>query len=216
MRTISFRRMAAAGLLLLIPIAMVAFAQQGAGVGRDLLNSERIEARFGSYGVDVLESDERLRISNLFSIHDGRRICRTFAVVLYPAEPEPAYEAEHALIAAGGSIGATFVANGWRVEKRHRYFGSIPKGERVDRLMGQPRSAHLAVHVYALDIVKQGRRFEYAVIAEVHHPEYLGLDDIERIYGTGLEPPRQAGGEVAELLNLVLERGAASASALLE
>src|SRR5690606_34722880 len=58
---------------------------------RELLNSERIERRFGSYGIDVLQSDGRYRVSNLYSVHDGAKICRTFAVVAYPARPDSRY-----------------------------------------------------------------------------------------------------------------------------
>ena len=49
---------------------------------RELLNSERIAQRFGSYGIEVLESDGRVRVSNLYSNEQGGRICRTFAVRL--------------------------------------------------------------------------------------------------------------------------------------
>ena len=34
---------------------------------RELLNSERIAAAFGSYGVEVLEQDDTVRVSNLYS-----------------------------------------------------------------------------------------------------------------------------------------------------
>ena len=51
---------------------------------RTPLNSERIEARYGSYGIEVLESDTRIRESNLFSEHAGGRVTRTFAIVQYP------------------------------------------------------------------------------------------------------------------------------------
>ena len=49
---------------------------------RPLLNSERIERKFGSYGIDVLRNDDAVRMSNLYSLRDGEKICRTFAVVL--------------------------------------------------------------------------------------------------------------------------------------
>src|SRR5690242_11290346 len=46
-----------------------------------LLNSERIEKKFGGYGIDVIYNSPRLRVSNLY---DGKKITRTLAVVDYP------------------------------------------------------------------------------------------------------------------------------------
>lgn len=147
------------------------------------LNSERIEAMFGSYGIEVLESGPRLRVSNLYSVHDGQRITRTFAIVEYPAVIEPAFAKEHAEILAGGSIGAVFAAGGWRVSKHNRAFASLPITPRLARMMASPGASALAAHVYVLEVEKDGARYEYAAIAEVHHPDYLTLGDVQRIYG---------------------------------
>src|SRR5262245_26355355 len=86
---------------------------------RELLNSERIAAAFGSYGVEVLEQDEQVRVSNLFSGAGEDKTCRTFAIVRYPPELDGAISAEHAEIVAGGSIGAVFASHGWEVRKTH-------------------------------------------------------------------------------------------------
>ena len=42
-----------------------------------LLNSERVEQRFGNYGIDVLASEAGLRRSSLYSVEKDGRICRT-------------------------------------------------------------------------------------------------------------------------------------------
>ena len=34
-----------------------------------LLNSDRIRAKFGSYGIDVLQDRDRIRVSSLYSVH---------------------------------------------------------------------------------------------------------------------------------------------------
>ena len=47
--------------VLLLELALAASASA------QILNSERIEQTFGSYGIDVLYSDEVLRLSNLYS-----------------------------------------------------------------------------------------------------------------------------------------------------
>jgi hypothetical protein len=67
-------------------IAALLLAAQGAAAraqDRELLNSERIAAAFGSYGVEVVEQDSQVRVSNLFSGAGAGRVCRTFAVVRF-------------------------------------------------------------------------------------------------------------------------------------
>lgn len=151
--------------------------------GRELLNSERIEQRFGSYGIEVLESGAEYRVSNLYSGTGAQRTCRTFAVVRYPERVDPAFAAEHEAILEGGSIGAVFSHAGWRVEKRHLAFGTLAATGRVASLMHIAVDTPLAVHVYVLEIVKGEQRFQYAAIVEIHHPDYLRVADLETIYG---------------------------------
>jgi hypothetical protein len=172
----------------------------------ELLNSERIERTFGSYGIEVLESDARTRVANLYSIAGAARVCRTFAVTRYPTAIDPRLAAEHATIVSGGSIGATFAARGWTVLKTHRYFGEIDATPRLAALMGGIDAARLAVHVYALDVAKDGTRLEYATIAEIHHPEYLDLEDIRAIYGGGTTVPPRPDEATRALLELVVSK----------
>ncbi len=150
---------------------------------RELLNSERIAQRFGSYGIEVLESDGRVRVSNLYSNEQGGRICRTFAVVKYPDSVDPALAAEHDEIAHGGSIGAVFAAHGWKVGKTNLRFLELDASPRVAGLMHVAAGTHLATHAYVLDVSKGGRSIEYALLVEIHHPDYLRLDDLRAIYG---------------------------------
>ena len=150
-----------------------------------LLNSERIEQRFGSYGVDVLEQTDSLRRSNLYSLEGGERICRTYAVVQFQDLPAD-IAATQAKVLAGQSIGASFKAARWAVAKRTVYIGSVfvdSDDHGILRLMHLARPQALAMHVYRLDLHKSGREIHYATIIEVHHPGYLGLDALRRIYG---------------------------------
>jgi hypothetical protein len=160
--------------------------------GRELLNSERIAQRFGSYGIDVLESDGRVRVSNLFSERTGEKTCRTFAVVRYADAIAPAIAQEHGEIVAGGSIGAVFTAHGWRVGKTNLRYFEIEAPARVAELMRVATGTRLAAHAYALDVARDGQSYEYALLVEIHHPDYLGLADLETIYGdadaAGREP----------------------------
>jgi len=160
-------------------------------VGRQLLNSERIQQRFGSYGVEVLEADAHERVSNLYSEHGGLRTCRTFAVVVYPTTPDAALAAEQAEIAGGGSIGAVFAAHGWQGVKTNLRYVEVDAPARVARLMRLADGTKLAAHAYELDVAKGGRSIEYALLVEIHHPDYLRLDDLPAIYGPAAATGRE-------------------------
>lgn len=176
-------------------------------VERELLNSERIGQTFGSYGIEVIENGEAVRVSNLYSGDGDDRVTRTFAVVQYPDEIDAAFAAEHETIVDGGSIGAVFTDNGWTVRKRHRFFGVLESSPRVERMMGGIAAQALATHVYVLDVLKAGTELEYAAIVEVHHPDYLSLDELRSIYGERYEPPIRVEGVEALLEALELTAG---------
>lgn len=174
-----------------------------------LLNSERIELEFGSYGIEVLESSDSLRVSNLYSLHDGQKVCRTFAVVRYPDVIDSSFAAEHRRIVAGQSIGSVFKGSGWSIEKKHRYFGVMPvrpEHKRVKTLMGALSADRLAVHVYVLVVKRSGLSFDYATIAEVHHPDYLSIDDLRAIYGRDVTAHANADREMRQFLDVVDQR----------
>lgn len=173
---------------------------------RELLNSERIEERFGSYGVEVLESDATVRVSNLYSGAGERRVSRTFAVVFYPEQIDPLFAAEHAQILGGGSIGAVFAANGWTVTKRNRHIGEIESTDKVAALMQDRARRPLAVHVYVLNVSKDNDAFDYATIAEVHHPDYLRLRDVETLYGQPEPANEAADAQLHRIMEITAER----------
>lgn len=150
-----------------------------------LLNSERIEKRFGSYSVDVLASDAGLRRSSLFSMTDGKRVCRTYAVAQF-ADPLGEHCGDaHAKVLAGNSIGAIFRSQGWNVHKQTLHIGSLelPPGNHViPRLMHIDTPCKLALHVYQLLLAKDSQVLEYATILEIHHPDYLSESDLYELY----------------------------------
>lgn len=151
-----------------------------------LLNSERIEETFGSYGVEILSSDERGRVSNLYSVTSTGPVTRTFAVIEFAGTVRPAYRDEHRCILSGESIGAVFKSSGWRIEKRHLFIGEFevsPEFELLAELMQIGLPAALAAHAYLFEISKEERRFSYATIVEIHHPDYLRATDLREIYG---------------------------------
>lgn len=173
-----------------VPKTVFAIALSGCVVEPELLNSERIQQRFGSYGIDLFDNDENLRRSNLHSLQNGRKICRTYAVVQYnPIDNDPVgHESigeEHAQILAGASIGATFKANGWSIYKETRYAGELElpqEATHIRQLLGPLESPVLAMHVYRLLLKKGLQIIDYAIIIELHHPDYLDSDDVARLY----------------------------------
>lgn len=197
--------------VLALAAASVASAQLAApsavtAHAREQLNSERIEARFGSYGVEVLEPGPPLRVSDLYSAENGVRTCRTFAIVRYPDRIDSALNAEHEEIVNGGSIGAVFAKHGFSVRKTHLYYGEIEATLRLAALMRVPPGAKLALDAYVLDVAKQGATYEYAALVEIHHPDYLRRADLEALYGLAHADGRAA------LLHDLLAAAAAAAS----
>ena len=185
-------------------IAAIAVAAVAQPAPRELLNSERIAAAFGSYGVEVLEQNDTVRVSNLFSGTGEARICRTFAIVRYAEHIDTALAAEHAAIVAGGSLGAVLAAAGWEVRKSHLRYGMRAATPRLAALMRVAVGTPLAMHVYALDVAKGGRTLEYAALVEIHHPGYLTSEQLAEIYGSADEAARP--GLVAALLATTEER----------
>lgn len=151
-----------------------------------MLSSERIRARFGSYGVDVLECDERHRVSSLYSLSGGEKTCRSYAQVRFHLPIDAALLREHARVIAGASIGAVFQSAGWTIERRHLHVGERPlsAAERdIARLMRLAPGARLATHAYVFHVTRNDRSFDYARITERHHPEYLTAADLRTVYG---------------------------------
>lgn len=165
--------------------AVLAAALSACATETVLLNSERIENRFGSYGIDVLASEAGLRRSSLYSIEDGQHVCRTYAVVRFTENPDTSIGAEHAKVLAGNSLGEVFKSNGWKIHKQTMHIGSfrVAAGTSdVGQLMHLNNDSTLALHVYQLLLARGGRIFEYATIIEAHHPEYLDEQQLLDIY----------------------------------
>ena len=150
-----------------------------------ILNSERIEQRFGSYGIDVLASEAGLRRSNLFSYDGDTATCRTYAVVQFAEQLDDQYDDAHSSVLAGKSIGATFKESGWGIQKNTLYIGSIrlpASATQVGQLMRLSGAHDLALHVYQLLLVRDEQALEYATILEAHHPEYLTETGLRELF----------------------------------
>jgi len=151
----------------------------------ELLNSERISERFGNCGLAVLEHGPTVRRSSLFSAADGERTCRSYALVQFIEQQSAEVAEAHERILAGASIGATFKAAGWKIRKVTRHVGSAPLPDAdhaVAELMHLASDAALAMHAYRLILEKGDRSLHYATIIEVHHPDYLGENELQKLY----------------------------------
>lgn len=149
------------------------------------LNSERIEKRFGSYGIDVLASEAGLRRSSLFSFDGDTATCRTYAVVQFVEQLDERYDDAHSKVLAGDSIGATFKEDGWDVRKKTLFTGAVRLPEShtsVGELMRLTGAHDIALHIYQLLLAREEAELEYAMILEAHHPEYLSADDLQAIF----------------------------------
>jgi len=171
-----------------------------------LLNSERIEQRFGSYGIEVLASEAGLRRSSLYSVENGTPTCRTYAVVRFADQLDDRYHVEHAEVLDGNSIGAIFKAHGWNVHKQTMHIGSVQlptSSSSIGTLMRIDEPRELALHIYQLLLVKDEDVYEYATIMETHHPRYLSTADLADLYeyDTTSALSRE---EIADLTTLIL------------
>ena len=168
--------------------AVLAAALSACATETVLLNSERVEQRFGNYGIDVLASEAGLRRSSLYSVQHDRRICRTYAVVCFTDEPDLSYGPEHAKVLAGNSLGEVFKAEGWSIHKQTLHIGSLAVDDNrsgIGELMQLSDDRSLALHVYQLLLVRPEQVFEYATIIEAHHPDYLLESDLLENYRYG-------------------------------
>lgn len=152
------------------------------------LNSDRIEYFFGSYGVDVLDIQSTAfpdsRFSNLYSIHNGKKIMRTLAVVDFYQPASPELSKAHQDIMEGKSIGIALRDNGWTIHKKPVYFSSIPLTPAVMAWMDEPNVAQAALHIYRLDVSGNGISdpIPYCTIIEVHSPQYLSVEWLKALY----------------------------------
>jgi hypothetical protein len=189
-----------------VPMSVVAAALSACAIEPELLNSERIEEQFGSYGIDVLSSEPGLRRSALYSNENGIHTCRTYAVVRFVEKPDAIIGSEHAQILAGNSIGAIFKANDWAIHKETLHIGTIGTDtgdDHVITLMHLAPGREVAMHVYRLLLQKDGQAIDYATIIELHHPDYLGPDDLRDMYPVDAEAAL-APQQVSELKTLSL------------
>ncbi|MEM1182182.1 MAG: hypothetical protein AAGM22_27790 [Acidobacteriota bacterium] len=179
-------------------------ASDPAGGGRgERLNSERIEARFGSYGIELLGGADSVRVANLYSGSGDRKTCRTFAVTIFSEPVDARLAAIHREILDGGSIGRTLKDAGWTVSKRTIGVGELPASDALDTVYAVMKIQPTAVAYRAYDLyaTRASASLRYATITELHHPGYLSLADLQ----ASLDPPADDAEGLASALRRVEE-----------
>ncbi len=162
-------------------LACFVILQSACATSQPLLNSDLIEKKFGSYGVEVVRQDENQRVSSLYSFEGGERITRTLAMVHFLGREEPALQAIHEAILAGSSIGKTFRDAGWAIDKmplRAEEITATVHDVEIGELMHIELPARLAAFSYDFVVSKNGQTHDYARITEIYHPDYLKLKDL--------------------------------------
>lgn len=152
-----------------------------------LLNSDRIEQKFGSYGVEVVRQNETRRVSSLYSLSGGEHITRTWAIVEFLSPNEPALDKEHEAIFGGASIGRTFRDAGWTIYKAPLGAEEVvvsTEDAEIGAYMHINLPARLAAWKYEFVVSREGQTFDYARITEIYHPDYLDFEDLLRISAT--------------------------------
>lgn len=189
-----------------LPPVVLAVAISACQAHPELLNSERIQQQFGTYGIEILQQEDGVRRSNLYSVEDGSHVCRTYAVVLFTEPLESEVATTHAAVIGGSSIGTSFLAAGWRLTKETVYVGSVqlpgPTHE-IAELMRLDKGATLGLHAYRLILRKQEQAVHYATIIESHHPDYLSEAELSQRYADNMGKPLDTAA-IEKFVHLVL------------
>ena len=172
-------------LSLVWPVLIVSGLAAACSSAPELLNSERIELRYGNYRVRVLHSDQWQRVTSLYSVGTEGEVCRTFAIVDFVVPLDSRLAVEHSSILAGASIGQVFRQAGWQTEKYTLSIRETRAGDdsvQIPELMHLDPAETLARHRYRFEVTQGELRIPYAIITEIHHPDYLTVQQLHQIY----------------------------------
>jgi hypothetical protein len=189
-----------------VPSIVLAAALSACSLQPEVLNSERIRDRFGNYGIEIIEQNDETRRSSLYSTSNGRRTCRTYAVVEFTGGGAFDISDVHRKVVDGASIGSTFRSDGWEIRKETIYVGEIafPDAHHpIRELMHLQSTTNLAVHAYHLHIEKGPTSLHYATIVETHHPEYLDKSELLELYSPSVDADVET---ILDIRQLVLDQ----------
>lgn len=170
-----------------LSLAVTSFAINACANESELLNSDRIAERFGSFGIEIVSYEDGIRRSSLYSVEGDKRICRTYAVVQFQADGTQQVPDAHADVLAGQSIGSRFRESGWTIRKETVSIGTVTvmaDDGPIGSLMHLAGEHELAVHEYRFILERDDLAIDYATITETHHPDYLSLPELQELYGS--------------------------------
>lgn len=167
------------------------------GCASNLLNSERIEKKFGSYGIEIIENTGSSRVSFLYSLDKNCqqnlspketqigihcKKYKTLAIVKFLNTNDVIDE--HTKILKGASIGATFKNQNWIIKKENILISEIHNKENqiINEWSNNPDLEKFAFQIYDISLKKNQLQLKYAQIIEIHNPNYLIIDDLIEIY----------------------------------
>ena len=167
------------------------------GCASNLLNSERIEKKFGSYGIEIIENTGSSRVSFLYSLDKNCqqnlslketqigihcKQYKTLAIVKF-LDTNDVID-EHTKILKGASIGATFKNQNWIIKKENILISEIHNKENqiINEWSNNPDLEKFAIQIYDISLKKNQLQLKYAQIIEIHNPNYLIIDDLIEIY----------------------------------
>lgn len=183
------------------------FQPQVVSLLKPKLNTQRIEYFFGNSGVQLLEinspSFTEKRVSNLHSVHDGKKIMRCLAIVDFTHPIQPSLAELHQEIRAGSPIGATLKHHGWNISKAPVYFSTIRLSPNVMEWMNETDVSEAALHIYELEVSKSNNseKIHYCTIIEIHSPQYITTEYLRAIYDEQYHDFNQRTAEIESLLN---------------
>ena len=82
-------------------------------------------------------------------------------------------------------MGKVFKDAGWNIKMESYFIGTINQSfenNTIYQIMGGIEPCDLAVYIYGFNLEKYGQIYNYALISEVYHPDYLTQNDLDKIY----------------------------------
>ncbi len=171
---------------------------------KNKLNTERIKHFFGNCKIEILQTPFPHRISSQNTVHNGEKFSRAFAIIDFEKCLPAVILKTHQRIKAGSSIGSTLKNEGWSIEKKSLYFGSIEMTDQLNTWMKQDVPEKVEMHIYELNISKGDVSTKYCTIAEMYSPDFLDEQRMKQLHAEYLDKQDLAPSDIFPSLNTIL------------
>ena len=146
-----------------------------------VLHTDLLERQYGPVHVEIRRHDDVLRIVD---ISDDRKVCRTHAITWLSAQNYPR-ESEFGIalaeIRTGASLGKTFRAHGFGIEKELITQGMIQIPEWLKGIF-QVVDDQANFRIYDFIAVDgSGARFSYGVVCEIDSPDFQSGEGLNQV-----------------------------------